>query len=157
MDKKTVFTISLLCMMLCAGSDLFAQNQQQGEQLSMEDMAIQQAEKLGESLKLEDWQVFYVDSTLRHDYVALDEEMRGLRDSKVSNTDIYMSVQDKWMQQIDDTFKKFFNTDQWERYQKMGAAKAQKARDKRKAKAVGAPEDGSRKNAGGKPRKEKNK
>ena len=103
----------------------------------MEELATQEADRLGALLELEDWQIFYVDSTLQHDYVALDTELKDLQKSKVGNTDIYVSVQDKWMQQIDDTFHKIFNEDQWATYQKNGAAKQQKARDKRKAKASG--------------------
>lgn len=115
---------------------LFAQSQDSKEP-SMEDIASQEADRLGDLLKLADWQIFYVDSTLQHDYVALDAELKELQKSKVSNSDIYISIQDKWMQQIYDTFQKLFDEDQWNAYLKSGAAKQQKARDKRQAKKEG--------------------
>lgn len=115
---------------------VFAQSQDKKEP-SMEELASQEADRLGETLDLADWQIFYVDSTLQHDYIALDAELKDLQKSKVGNTDIYVAVQDKWMQQIYNTFQKIFNEDQWNAYLKSGAAKQQKARDKRKAKQEG--------------------
>ena len=85
-----------------------------------------------ESLKLQDWQVFYVDSILTHNQFAMDKEMTALQNSKVSNVDIYIKVQDEWMQKTYDAFHKVFDESQWARYLKMGAAREQKARDKRK-------------------------
>ena len=53
----------------------------------------------------------------------------------MGNVDIYQRVQDKWMQQIDDSYKRFFTEEQWKKYWKSTGKRAQKARDKRKAKA----------------------
>jgi hypothetical protein len=50
---------------------------------------------------------------------------------------MYANVQDKWMEQIDITYKRIFNEEQWAAYLKNGAAKAQKAREKRRLKAEG--------------------
>ena len=115
---------------------VFAQSQDNKEP-SMEELASQEADRLGATLDLADWQIFYVDSTLQHDYIALDAELKDLQKSKVGNTDIYVAVQDNWMQQIYNTFQKIFDEDQWNAYLKSGAAKQQKARDKRKAKQEG--------------------
>jgi hypothetical protein len=49
---------------------------------------------------------------------------------------MYQVVQDKWMEQIDNTYKKIFNPQQWAAYLKSGAGKMQKAREKRKAKTA---------------------
>lgn len=89
-------------------------------------------EDLTESLKLEDWQVFYVDSILTRNNFAMDRELTALQTSRVSNVDIYIKVQDDWMQKTYDAFHKVFNENQWAKYLKMGAAREQKARDKRK-------------------------
>ena len=62
-------------------------------------------------------------------------EYDKLRNSKVSNSSMYLAVQDKWMEQIDKTYKRIFNPKQWAAYLKSGAAKMQKAREKRKAQA----------------------
>ena len=99
--------------------------------------AEEEADRLQRILDLEDWQVFYVDSTLKHDYPAMMADYEKLHASKVSNTALYIAVQDKWMEQIDATYKRIFNPQQWQLYLKSGAGKAQKAREKRKAKAEG--------------------
>ena len=96
-----------------------------------------EADRLQRLLDLEDWQTFYVDSTLKHDYAAMMAEYAQLQKAKVSNTSVYMSIQDKWRDKIDESFRKFLNDEQWEAYLKTGAGKAQKARAKRKAKAEG--------------------
>ena len=119
---------------LLAGLPAFAQ--QQEKQPSMEEMAAQEADRLGRLLDLEDWQVFYVDSTLQHDYVEMDNELKSMQSSKVSNTNLYYTVQDKWMEQIDKSLQKFFTEEQWAKYLKSGAARRQKDRDKRREKAA---------------------
>ena len=107
---------------------------QQQEVPSLEEQIEKEAERLERVLGLEDWQVFYVDSTLMHDFPAMQAEIKELAESKVSNRDMYIMVQDKWMDQIDATYKRIFTEEQWAAYLKQGAAKAQKARAKRKAK-----------------------
>lgn len=107
---------------------------QQQDVPSLEEQIEKEAERLERVLGLEDWQVFYVDSTLMHDFPAMQAEMKELAESKVANRDMYIMVQDKWMDQIDATYKRIFTEEQWAAYLKQGAAKAQKARAKRKAK-----------------------
>ena len=100
--------------------------------------AEEEANRLQRTLNLEDWQVFYVDSTLQHDLAAILTEYEKLQASKVGNVTLYQDVQDKWMDQIDATYKKIFTEQQWADYlTKAGAAKAIKAREKRRAKAQG--------------------
>ena len=82
---------------------------QQQEEPDMFEMAEKEADRLQRLLDLEDWQVFYVDSTLKHDYPAMIEEYKKLKDSKVSNTSLYQAVNDKWMEQIDATYKRIFD------------------------------------------------
>ena len=110
---------------------------QEQEPPTIPELAAKEAERLESLLDLEYWQVFYVDSTLQHDYQAMQDEMKALSDAKVSNSSMYISVRDKWMEQIDRTYRKYFNDAQWKAYLKSGAAKQQKAREKRKAKAEG--------------------
>lgn len=93
-----------------------------------------EVQRLSVLLELEYWQEFYVDSTLTHDLTAMNEEMEKLQSAKVENTDLYINVQDKWMQQIDDSYKRLFTADQWAKYWKSGGKRAQEARDKRNKK-----------------------
>ena len=92
------------------------------------------ADRLQRVLDLEDWQVFYVDSILKHDYTAMMAEADKLRAAKVANSSLYIEVNDRWMEKIDAAYRKIFTDEQWAAYLKQGAGKAQKARAKRKAK-----------------------
>lgn len=94
-----------------------------------------EVKRLTETLDLEYWQEFYADSILTHDYLGLRDELSDLSKNKISNTDIYVNVQDKWMEQIYNAFHKILNEEQWTKYLKQGAARDKKNRDKRKAKA----------------------
>ena len=85
-------------------------------------------------LELEDWQVFYLDSILTHDYEAMRLELKGLRDAKIGNVDAYTIAQDKWSEQIYNSLQKVFDENQWTKYLKTGASREKKARDKRAAK-----------------------
>jgi hypothetical protein len=114
----------------------FLASAQEQKQPDIYQQAETEADRLQKLLDLEDWQVFYVDSTLKHDWPAMIAEYDDLRMKKVSNSSMYQAVQDKWMEQIDKTYEKIFNPEQWAAYLKTGAAKLQKAREKRKAKAA---------------------
>ena len=111
-----------------------ASAQQQEKQPDVYEQAEQEADRLQGLLDLEDWQVFYVDSTLKHDFPAMMADYEELRKAKVANQSMYQDVHDKWMDQIDKTYKRIFTDEQWAKYLKNGAARAQKARAKRKAK-----------------------
>ena len=111
-----------------------ASAQQQEKQPDVYEQAEQEADRLQGLLDLEDWQVFYVDSTLKHDFPAMMADYEDLKKAKVANQSMYQDVHDKWMEQIDKTYKRIFTDEQWAKYLKNGAARAQKARAKRKAK-----------------------
>jgi hypothetical protein len=126
------FAYTLILALLTA-SVLMAQEEEKPKDVFQQ--AEEEADRLQRVLDLEDWQVFYVDSTLKHDLSAIVTEYQALQGSKVSNVSMYQTVQDKWMEQIDATYKKIFTEEQWKAYLKTGAAKAIKAREKRKAKS----------------------
>ena len=119
---------------------LQAQNQppktpEEKEKLLLEGID-KEVQELSSLLNLEYWQEFYVDSTLTHDLKARNAEMEDLQNAKVENTDLYQAVFDKWMQQIDDTYKRIFTEEQWDKYWKARGKRAQKDRDRRKEKAL---------------------
>jgi hypothetical protein len=93
-----------------------------------------EVDRMTNLLKLEDWQVFYVDSILTHDYKAMQEELRDLQQKKVSNTDMYYDIQYKWQDKIYEAYEKLFDENQWAKYLKSGAARDKKNRDKKRAK-----------------------
>jgi len=85
-------------------------------------------------LDLEDWQVFYVDSTLTNNYQELIAGRDALVKAKVSNADLYFLNADKWNEATYEQFRRIFTDEQWEKYLRSGARKDKKARDKRAAK-----------------------
>lgn len=128
-----VLLATVLSLIFISRGSVYAQNNQQ--QKTPEELAASEADRLERLLDLEEWQVFYVDSTLQHDFAALTAEVKMLQDSKVDNLSLYQSVQDKWWDRIDASYRKIFTDEQWAKYLKNGALKNQKARAKRKAKA----------------------
>ena len=125
----TVLSLAMSLMSFCGE----ARAQQQ--EVDVYQRAEEEADRLADLLDLDDWQTFYVDSTLKHDLPAIMEEFTKLNESKVSNPTLYQTVQDKWFDQIDATYKKIFTEEQWAAYMKTSGGKALKAREKRKAKA----------------------
>lgn len=130
---KYIYTLLLLLLPL----GLFAQEAPQTPEERQKQFAEaieKEVDKYATALDLEDWQVFYVDSILTHDYTAMQAELDELGKARVSNPDIYYIAQDKWMETIYNAFHKVFNEEQWSKYLKSGAGKDKKARDKRAAK-----------------------
>ncbi len=135
MKLKSIVLLSFaLLASMVSGARASAQ-QNQGPDIYEQVQA--ETDRLQRVLDLEDWQAFYVDSTLTHDFTAMMAEYEKLQGSKVTNTSMYQAVQDKWMDQIDATYRKIFTDDQWKAYLKAGAGRLIKAREKRKAKAAG--------------------
>ena len=130
--KSTILTV--LSILFVSQAIASAQEQDEQKIPTTEEMAAKEADRLADLLKLDPGQVFYVDSTLQHDYAAWKEETEKLQRSRVDNYDMYNNVRDKWMEQIDRTYRRIFTDEQWAAYLKSGAAKSQKAREKRKAK-----------------------
>ena len=133
--KVLMMASAAMFMLLALQGEASAQQQQDAPDIY--EQAEMEADRLQRILDLEDWQTFYVDSTLKHDLPAMIAESEQLRAAKVANTSMYQEVRDKWWDQIDATYKKIFAQDQWALYLKQGAGKAQKARAKRREKAQG--------------------
>jgi len=119
------------------GTGISAQNQAQTpeqREKQLTEFIDKEVKRLSDMLDLEYWQEFYVDSTLNHDMRARMTELQDMQKAKVENPDLYMAISDKWMQQIDNSYKRFFTEEQWAKYWKSGAKRAQKERDKRASK-----------------------
>ena len=148
--KKTIISAAAVLFLAILPARLAAQDQPMApEEIEKKRMEFIDKEKdrLVTLLNLEYYQEFWVDSTLTHDLTAMQEEMKNLQESKVSNYDMYVAVQDKWAQKIYDSYHRFFTEEQWAKYLKSGAAKEQLARDKRRDKAAGIkPEKPAKKN-----------
>lgn len=85
--KKILF--AAIALLFSIGTALAQEQLSPEEKEKKLDEYIQkQVERLESSLKLEDWQTFYADSILNHDYHALQEELNALQGAKVSNADL---------------------------------------------------------------------
>ena len=140
-DYKGMKIYHFLCVIALFILSVFtakAQNQQpqtpEQQEKQLLEYVDKEVQRLSTLLDLEYWQEFYVDSTLTHDLKAMTEEITKLRMAKVENADLYQDVQDKWMQQSDDNYKRYFTDEQWKKYWKSGAERAWKTREKRKKK-----------------------
>lgn len=131
----TKYVQILLVLFLVSATSFEAAAQQQQKRPEPSEIAAQEADKLAAILKLEDWQIFYVDSTLNHNITRMQEEIEKLQKSRVENTSLYYAVQDEWMEKTDRQYQKIFTPEQWAKYLKNGAARQQKARAKRRAQA----------------------
>lgn len=92
--------------------------QEQGQK-DPEEIAIEQAEKFERSLSLLPHQAFFIDSIMRHDMVAMSDEMKALQNSGTQEYTAFKQVRDKWLAQIDSSFKKVLDEEQWIKYLKM--------------------------------------
>ncbi len=138
MDMFKNFAPGLVCFLLalvCLPASAQSGQKKEDKEKKMDEFIQNQVSNLENSLKLETWQTFYVDSILNHDYRAMQDELENLSSAKVSNTDIYIRTQDKWNEQIYQALSKVMNEAQWNKYLKMGAAREKKFRDKRISRA----------------------
>ena len=131
-----IIIATLPCLLLGISAKARSQQPQSPEQQEkqMLEYIDKEVKRLSDLLELEYWQEFYVDSTLNHDLHARMEELQNMQKAKVENSDLYQAISDKWMQQIDNSYKRFFTEEQWAKYWKSGAKRAQKERDKRASK-----------------------
>ena len=138
MDMFKNFATGLVCFLLalvCLPASAQSGQKKEDKEKKMDEFIKNQVSNLENSLKLETWQTFYVDSILNHDYRAMQDELDNLSSAKVSNTDIYIRTQGKWNEQIYQALSKVMNEAQWNKYLKMGAAREKKFRDKRNSRA----------------------
>lgn len=116
-----------------------AQNQQQSktpqeQEAELYDYIAKEVERYTRTLDLDPAQEFYADSILTHNLFAMRNELNAKSRAKVSNSDIYVAVQDKWNESTYQAFMKMLSPEQQSKYLKGGATKDKKARDKRSAK-----------------------
>lgn len=124
------FRIAALALLFISAS-AYSQNDSEKD---LPTVIGEMVETLGKDLKLEDWQLFKMDSTLMYNYTQLNAEMDNLRKAGVYNNEIYMMTSDKWTDAVDTTFQRhILNAKQWEKYLKSDFGRQKRARDKRMA------------------------
>ena len=86
-------------------------------------------DNLTNSYKLDDVQVFYVDSILQYNYPAMMAEIEATRKTGASNSETFQAVSDKWMAATDEALEKVFTEEQWRKYMKSSFGKEKGRRD----------------------------
>ena len=129
MRFKAILTVLLALAAFSAAAQEQLTPEQREKQLY--ENIQKQVDDLTQSLKLEDWQVFYLDSILVNNFTAMSAEFEEMSKNRVSSQDLYIYIQDKWMEENYNAIHKILDDGQWQIYLKQGAAKAKKARDKR--------------------------
>ena len=139
--KPIAALLSLMAMTLTVTAMAQAPMSPEEEAKKLRESIDKEVDRLTGLLDLEDWQIFYVDSTLTHNLEAMMAESKQMQMSKVTNMDLYYLSMDKWNELTDQQYEKIFTKQQWDRYMNTGGKKAKKAREKRAEKARKADAD----------------
>ena len=127
--KKVFSLITLASILLLAETmPVFAQEPQEPD---IDKIVSTQVENLTKTFKLDEVQVFYVDSILQYNYPAMMDELNKTKRTGASNDETFQSISDKWMAATDEAFEKVFTEEQWQKYLKSTYGKEKKRRDKR--------------------------
>ena len=110
--KRILFLSLLSAALLAAAPRLQAQEPQQPD---ANQIINNQLENLSKSFKLDDVQIFFVDSILQHNYPAMMDEFERTKKTGASNGETYQIITE----------------DQWTKYLKSAYGKEKKRRDKR--------------------------
>ena len=124
----------VICVLSLVPFCAFAQQSPEEEAKQFREALDRTIDEYTNQFDLEVWQTFYVDSILTHDYEAMRDELKLMQAAKMSTTDAYTRVQDKWEEQMYTAMEKVLDEKQWAKYLKTGAAREKKARDRRAAK-----------------------
>lgn len=116
MIRNIIFTLTLILATAVYSPLVLAQNQE--DEKTPEELALEEADRLEELLKLEPHQTFYIDSILQHDMRALHDEMQILQQSGTKEYTVFKQVRDKWLSKIDSAYMKVLTEDQWMEYRK---------------------------------------
>lgn len=115
---KVAYHIVNCLLFLLLSSNLIAQQQEQ-PQKSPAEMASIQADDMQKQFKLNDTQVFYIDSILQHNYTAISVEFEKMKKAGIQSPESYMNVQKTWNQKTEDAFKKVLTEEQFINYLKI--------------------------------------
>ena len=104
--RKTLYLLFLTgALLLFDVSGAFAQEPQEPD---IDKIVSNQIENLTKSFKLDDIQVFFVDSILQYNYPAMMEELNKTKRTGASNDETFQAISDKWMAATDEALEKVF-------------------------------------------------
>ena len=126
--KRLIPFLFAVALLFTAAPCALAQEQQEPD---IDQVIQNQLDNLTKMFKLDEVQVFFVDSILQYNFHALSDEFAETRKTGASNSDTYQAISDKWMAATDDAFERIFTPEQWAKYMKSSYGKEKKRRDKR--------------------------
>lgn len=85
------------CALLLSGA-VVAQAQEQPQQKSPEEIAALEIEHWESLLKLDQTQIFYVDSILNHNYKAMFDEIEKMKGMGMQSPETFRAIQGKWVE-----------------------------------------------------------
>ena len=104
---------------------------QEPQEPDLDKIIATQLDNLTRTFKLDDVQVFFVDSILQYNFRAMNDEFEQTRRTGASTNETFQIISDKWMAATDEAFERFFTEEQWKKYMKSSYGKEKIRRDKR--------------------------
>jgi hypothetical protein len=104
---------------------------QEPQEPDLDKIIATQLDNLTRTFKLDEVQVFFVDSILQYNFRAMNDEFEQTRRTGASNNETFQIISDKWMAATDEAFERFFTEEQWKKYMKSSYGKEKIRRDKR--------------------------
>lgn len=104
---------------------------QEPQQPNVDEIIAKQVDNLTRTFKLDEVQVFFVDSVLQYNYNAMNDAFVEAKKTGASNADTYQAISDQWMDATDQAFERIFTEEQWKKYLKSTYGKEKQRRDKR--------------------------
>lgn len=110
--------IILIILAISAAIVSNAQNQEQKQKTPVE-IASEQADRLQRDLKLDDYQLFKVDSILQRNLTGVVDQFEQMKRGGLQNPESYREVQKSWQSKTETAFETLFTLEQFERYLKL--------------------------------------
>ncbi len=126
--KLNNFFLLVFCL-LAVTSTIDAQTNQPPQKTPVE-LAAEQADRLQIDLKLNDYQVFLIDSVLQANLTGVTQEFDKMRAGGVQSHDIYREIQIKWRRKTEDAFEKILTRQQFERYLKLSGVSSKERKQR---------------------------
>lgn len=114
-NHKSAIKGILTFFALSVWTGTIAQQQQQPQKTPVE-IAAEQADRLQRDLKLDNYQVFVVDSTMQTNLAGVMNEFEQMKKGGMQNPESYREVQKIWQKKTDDTFERIMTLEQFDRY-----------------------------------------
>ena len=108
--------VLLTSALLFLSAAISAQEQQQEKPKTPVEIAQEQSDKLQIELKLNNKQLFQVDSVLQANLTGVNDEFEKMKKGGRLTNEAYIQVRDDWQLKTEDAFKKILTEEQFKKY-----------------------------------------